>query len=181
MTRHRRGHSAARAGLAAMGIALVIGGFSHVTLGQKAPLSGGPRQVEQGKGTYSPYPDQHFSNRVFWGVAHIHTGYSFDAGMFGTTLTPDDLFKVARGSEVVVDNGQRFKLDRPLDWLAITDHAEYLGIADEIRAGSPDLLANPTGKKWYDMYKQGPEEGTKAGIGNPWTGPMPRRASATSR
>ena len=47
--------------------------------------------------------------------------------MFGITLTPDDLFKVATGGEVVVDNGLRFKQDRPLDWLAITDHAEYHG------------------------------------------------------
>ena len=29
--------------------------------------------------------------------------YSFDAGMFGVTLTPDDLFKVARGGEVVIE------------------------------------------------------------------------------
>ena len=58
---------------------------------------------------YSPYPGQQFPSRVYWGVAHVHTGFSFDSGMFGITLTPDDLFKVARGGEVVVDNGQRFK------------------------------------------------------------------------
>ena len=69
------------------------------------------------------------------------------------TLTPDDLFRVARGGEAVTDNGQRFKQDRPLDWLSITDHAEYLGIADQIRTGNPDLLADPTGKRWYEMSK----------------------------
>ena len=79
-------------------------------------------------------------------MAHIHTGYSFDAGMFGITLTPEDLFKVVRGGEVVVDNGVRFKLDRPLDWLAITDHAEYMGVADEIRDASPECLVDPTCK-----------------------------------
>ncbi len=42
--------------------------------------------------------------------------------MFGVTLTPDDLFKVATGAEVVMDNGVRFKQDRPLDWVSITDH-----------------------------------------------------------
>ena len=46
-------------------------------------------------------------DRVYWGVAHIHTGYSFDAGMFGITLTPDDLFKFATGGEVMVDNGMK--------------------------------------------------------------------------
>ena len=111
-----------------------------------------------------PTQTRHFPNRVFWGVAHVHTGYSFDSGMFGVTLTPDDLFKVATGGEVVMDNGPRFKQDRPLDWLSITDHAEYMGISDQIRAGSPALLANPQGKRWYEMSKTSPQEGVKAAI-----------------
>ena len=58
----------------------------------------------------------------------------------------------------------KVKIDRPLDWLAITDHAEYMGISDQIRAGSPDLLANPQGKRWYEMSKTSPQEGVKAAI-----------------
>jgi hypothetical protein len=84
--------------------------------------------------------------------------------MFGVTLTPDDLFRVATGGEVVMDNGVRFKQDRPLDWVSITDHAEYMGISDQIRAGSPELLANPQGKRWYEMSKTSPQEGVKAAI-----------------
>ena len=152
------------AALVAIGLMLVTGDFGHLALAQGVPSPADVKQAEQKKPDYSPYPDQNFPNRVYWGVAHIHTGYSFDAGMFGVTLTPDDLFKVARGGEVVVDNGVRFKLDRPLDWLAITDHAEYMGISDEIRAGSPDLLANPQGKRWYEMSKTSPQEGVKAAI-----------------
>ena len=117
-----------------------------------------------GGGHYSPNVGQTFPDRVYWGVAHVHTGFSFDAGMFGITLSPDDLFRVASGGEVVMDNGMRFKQDRPLDWVSITDHAEYMGIADEIRAGSPDLLENPQGKRWYEMSKTSPQEGVKAAI-----------------
>jgi len=113
---------------------------------------------------YSPFPEQQFPNRVYWGVAHVHTGYSFDSGMFGVTLTPDELFKAATGGEVVMDNGLRFKQDRPLDWVSITDHAEYMGISDQIRAGSPDLLANPQGKRWYEMSQTSAQEGVKAAI-----------------
>ncbi len=101
---------------------------------------------------------------MLWGVAHVHTGFSFDSGMFGVTLTPDDLFRVSSGGEVVLDNGQRYKQDRPLDWVSITDHAEYLGIADQIRTGSPELLENPQGKRWYEMSQKSPEEGVKAAI-----------------
>ena len=147
----------------ALGVAALL--FAGLASGQTAvPTDATAKKFEVKKPDYSPYPDQNFPNRVYWGVAHIHTGYSFDAGMFGITLTPDDLFKVARGSEVVADNGQRFKLNRPLDWLAITDHAEYMGVADEIRAGSPACLANPVCKRWYDAYKTSPAEGTKAAI-----------------
>jgi hypothetical protein len=123
-----------------------------------------PREVDKSKPEYSPYLDQQFPNHVFWGVAHVHTGYSFDSGMFGITLSPDDLFRVSTGGEVVMDNGVRFKQDRPLDWVAITDHAEYMGISDQIRAGSPDLLANPQGKRWYEMSQTSPQEGVKAAI-----------------
>ncbi len=153
-----------RAGLAAIGLVLVNGGLSQVALGQEASAAADVKKVGGHKPEYSPFLGQNFPDRVFWGSAHNHTGYSFDAGMFGITLTPEDLFKFATGVEVVVDNGQRVKIDRPLDWLSITDHAEYLGIADEIRAGSPDLLANPQGKRWYEMSKQGPQEGVKAAI-----------------
>ena len=83
--------------------------------------------------------------------------------MFGVTLGPDTLFRFAMGAEVVLDGGHRAKLDRPLDWLSITDHAEYLGIADEIRAGSPELLAQPVGKKWYDMSKEGAAKAFQSG------------------
>jgi hypothetical protein len=137
---------------------------------ETAPQKAAPEQPSPhapavtGAKQYSPFLGQNFPNRVFWGVAHVHTGFSFDAGMFGITLTPDDLFKVATGGEVVMNNGLRFKQDRPLDWVSITDHAEYMGIADQIRAGSPELLANPQGKRWYEMSKTSPQEGVKAAI-----------------
>jgi hypothetical protein len=141
--------------------------FAAAAPEQASKQGGGPAEKPSsvvGGGQYSPFVGQTFPNRVYWGVAHVHTGYSFDSGMFGVTLTPDDLFKVATGGEVVMDNGVRFKQDRPLDWVSITDHAEYMGISDQIRAGSPELLANPQGKRWYEMSKTSPQEGVKAAI-----------------
>ncbi len=178
MKRHSRLQNAALPGLAAFGLALAAAGLTSCTPAKEAPpataapaaaqnapqAAAARKPVEAKKPDYSPYPDQKFPNRVYWGVAHVHTGYSFDSGMFGVTLTPEDLFKVARGGEVVMDNGQRFKQDRPLDWVAVTDHAEYMGISDQIRAGSPDLLATPQGKRWYEMSKTSPQEGVKAAI-----------------
>ena len=149
--------------LTAGAVAILIGGVGQVATGQESK-PGAAASKPAAKVAYSPYPDQKLPTRVFWGVAHVHTGFSFDAGMFGITLGPDDLLKVARGGEVVMDNGQRFKQDRPLDWVSVTDHAEYLGIADQIRTGSPELLENPQGKRWYEMSKASPQEGVKAAI-----------------
>ena len=75
------------AALAAIGFALLTGGLTEFAGAQDTP----PKKEETGqqkKPDFSPYPDQNFPNRVYWGVAHIHTGYSFDAGMFGITLNP---------------------------------------------------------------------------------------------
>jgi hypothetical protein len=157
---------ATRAGVTAIGLALAIGGFSHFAMAQDMypGEEAQPKPSEAKHPEYSPDANQSFRKRVYWGVAHVHTGYSFDAGMFGITLTPDDLFRVATGGEAVMDNGLKFKQDWPLDWVSITDHAEYMGISDEIRAGSPDLLATPQGKRWYEMSKISPQEGVKAAI-----------------
>jgi hypothetical protein len=63
---------------------------------------------------------------AYFGEQHLHTAYSLDAYLGGTRLTPFDAYKFAQGAEVEV-NGIRHKLDRPLDWVAVTDHAEYIG------------------------------------------------------
>ena len=151
-------------GMVAIGFALSCGGFGSADAQDTPAKASSSSRTHPTKPDYSPYPEQRFPNRVLWGVAHVHTGFSFDAGMFGITLTPDDLFRVSSGGEVVLDNGQRYKQDRPLDWVSITDHAEYLGIADQIRNGSPELLENPQGRRWYEMSQKGPEEGVKAAI-----------------
>jgi hypothetical protein len=63
---------------------------------------------------------------AYFGEQHLHTQYSLDAFLGGEALTPDDAYKFAQGAEVEV-SGVKFKIDQPLDWAAVTDHAEYLG------------------------------------------------------
>ena len=91
---------------------------------------------------YSPYVDQHFPKRVLWGDTHHHTILSFDDGLMGTKLGPEDSFRFAKGEEVVSNTGIRAKLNRPFDFLVVSDHAEYLGIAELILKADPDLLMN---------------------------------------
>jgi hypothetical protein len=107
------------------------------------------------KKEYSPYFDDYFPNRAFFGDTHLHTNWSTDAGMIGTSLGPDAAYRISKGGEVTSNTGWRVKLNRPLDFVVVADHAENLGMADFIRRSDPILLANKTGKKWHDMVKAG--------------------------
>ena len=74
---------------------------------------------------------------VYWGDTHVHTHESFDAALFGTTLTVEDAYRFAKGEALRSDGGERMQLSRPLDFVAITDHAE--GFGTRTRCGDPDL------------------------------------------
>ena len=112
--------------------------------------------------TYSPYAQRSFPSRVYWGDTHLHTGLSLDAGLFGNTLGPDEAWRFARGEEVVSSTGLPVKLGRPLDWMVLTDHTDMMGIATDIQAGTPNILAVPEGKRWHEGFKKGGQEAGKA-------------------
>jgi hypothetical protein len=92
---------------------------------------------------------------VYWGDTHLHTSYSTDAGMIGTTLEPEDAYRFARGEEITTSTGQPARLVRPLDFLVVSDHAENLGMAPMIRESNRDLLQTEFGRKLHDMVKSG--------------------------
>jgi hypothetical protein len=74
---------------------------------------------------------------LYFGETHMHTAYSLDAFLGGTRQTPGDAYRFAKGETVVV-NGQPHKMRRPLDFAAVTDHAEYLGeMYAALNPGSP--------------------------------------------
>jgi hypothetical protein len=101
--------------------------------------------------------------RVYFGEQHLHTAYSLDAYIGGARLTPSGAYQFAKGGEVEV-NGVKFKLRRPLDWAAVTDHAEYLGeMYSTMTPGAPgydqDMLKELRGltdiderEKWFLEY-----------------------------
>jgi hypothetical protein len=115
------------------------------------------KQKLEKKSEYSPYVEMYFPQRVFWGDTHHHSSYSFDSGMFGNTLGPEESFRFARGEEVVASNGVRAKLIRPLDFLVISDHAAYLGFTDLITTSDPRLMATEGGREMVEGYAAGGE------------------------
>jgi Protein of unknown function (DUF3604) len=111
---------------------------------------------------YSPYANRDFPTRPFFGDTHLHTSFSMDAGAFGARLPPRDAYRFARGEQVTSNTGQPVKLSRPLDFLVVTDHSDNMGFFPDLFAGKPELLADPTGRKWYDQIQSG--KGAEAAI-----------------
>ena len=103
-----------------------------------------------------------YPTRVFFGDTHLHTAMSMDAGAFGNRLGVEDAYRFARGEEVMASSGQKAKLSRPLDFLVVADHSDNMGFFPDLFAEKPELLAEPTGKKWSDMIKAG--EGNAAAL-----------------
>ena len=62
----------------------------------------------------------------------------------------------------MASSGQPAKLSRPLDFLVVADHSDNMGFFPDLLAGKPELLADPLGRKWYDMIKSG--KGAEAAI-----------------
>ena len=67
---------------------------------------------------------------AYFGDLHLHSGYSMDAFAMGTRTTPEDSYRYAMG-EAVEYMGRPQKRLAPLDFLAVTDHSEYLGVVPE--------------------------------------------------
>jgi Protein of unknown function (DUF3604) len=111
---------------------------------------------------YSPYAGRNFPTRPYFGDTHLHTSFSMDAGAFGARLTPRDAYVFAKGNEVKSSSGQPVKLSRPLDFLVVADHSDGMGFFPLLMSGSPDILADPQGKKWYEMLRAG--QGAAAAI-----------------
>jgi Protein of unknown function (DUF3604) len=78
-----------------------------------------------------------------------------DAGAFGARVGPRDAYRFARGEQVMASSGQPAKLSRPLDFLVVADHSDNMGFFPDLFAGKPELLADPTGRKWYEMIQSG--------------------------
>ncbi|HVQ02723.1 MAG TPA: DUF3604 domain-containing protein, partial [Burkholderiaceae bacterium] len=107
------------------------------------------------KPAYSPYVGRDYPTRPLFGDTHLHTSFSMDAGAFGARVGPRDAYRFARGEELNASSGQPVKLARPLDFLVVTDHSDNMGFFPDLFAGKAEVLADPTGRRWYDMIQAG--------------------------
>jgi len=122
---------------------------------EPAPAAQDLEKVFPKKPPYSPYAGRHFPERVYWGDTHLHTSFSMDAGAFGCRLGPREAYRFAKGQEVAASSGQQARLVRPLDFLVVADHSDGFGFFPLMISGDPAILADPQGRRWYDMIRSG--------------------------
>jgi len=103
-----------------------------------------------------------YPGKLLWGDQHVHTGWSADAGLAGTTLGPEDAVRFARGEPVKASNGEPAQLQRALDWVAVADHSDGMGTINEMQAGNAEMLADATVKRWHDMMAKGGKDADAA-------------------
>jgi hypothetical protein len=117
---------------------------------------------------------------VYFGDLHSHASASMDVFAFGVHNSADDAFRFARGEAVDIPGPgpaggetRTVKLDRPLDFAALTDHGEYLG--------ETHLCTTP-GSGAYDTHQclQFREDGSNMipGLIGLFGKPFPRRSIA---
>ena len=79
--------------------------------------------------TYSPYVGRDYPQNVYFGDTHLHTSTSLDAfGDGNTKIGPNEAYRWAKGETLAGDDGMPTRISRPLDFLMVADHVEYIGL-----------------------------------------------------
>jgi len=107
--------------------------------------------------SYSPYV-QGYPQRVLFGDTHVHTALSNDAFGAGNTLGPEIAYQFARGDEIVTSHGERVRLNQPLDFVVVADHAEAYTAFQQIAAGNPAMMKDERVREWNGWMKEGTQE-----------------------
>ena len=151
---HENNHWPAAFSILLSGLAAMLA-TAALAQGPVTDVGSRPNAAQLGKAEYSPYLNDRYPQRVFWGDTHTHTAYSTDAGMVGNRLGPEEAYRFARGEEVTSSSGVRTRLQRPLDFLVVADHAENLGLAPMIAESNPALLKTAFGREISQLVRAG--------------------------
>ena len=134
--------------LLALTLALMSGDLHARTTARAAPR---PQPVVAAAAAAAARtPGYNAQRNAYFGDLHVHTKFSFDAYIFNVRATPDDAYRYARGESIRHASGYDVRLaDKPLDFLAVTDHSEYLGIVPAMNDPANPLSTVPYAKDLF--------------------------------
>ena len=101
------------------------------------------------------------TTQLYWGDTHLHSSYSVDAYSTGNyNGDPDMAYRFAKGLPVLHPvTREKIRIERPLDFLVVADHAEMLQLQIRLEENDPDILATASGRRLAELLKE-----NKAGV-----------------
>ncbi len=104
-----------------------------------ASAAGGGRWGGGDSGDGSECRDYNRLRNPYFGDTHVHTSRSLDARLQGEIATQADAYVYAKGGPLTMKEGLEspIYIEEPLDFTAVTDHAEYFGEWDICNTGPP--------------------------------------------
>lgn len=101
---------------------------------------------------------QDYPDKLLWGDVHVHSNLSWDA-YYGRNETAgvDDAYRFAKGLPVIHPfHRAKVRIGEPLDFLAVTDHAEFLGLPYSLHsAGDERMTSTRLGQHLRSIYARG--------------------------
>ena len=113
--------------------------------------SGGPAEDAADVASSDARPAPNPERNAYFGDLHVHTKYSYDAFVYGTTAGPDDAYGYARGESLTHAAGFEMKLRQPLDFYAVTDHATFMGNFTAMADPTTEISKHPIAKPFQSL------------------------------
>lgn len=126
----QRQHAGMRHAALALCMAGVLAGCARK---EPAPATDADSAAAPAAAQPADRPPPNPERNAYFGDVHVHTGWSFDAFTNGSKTTPTDAYAWAQGKEITNSGvGGKIQLQTPLDFYMVADHAEFMGVFNQM-------------------------------------------------